>query len=121
MHRRDHRQDVRSRTWRRAGTGATEDTRHFPMARYDIGGHGIRWQLGWDETGRTFYAFRLQEATGGAWELVEAFGAGPGEHPSIESLEEAVGLPIPAEIRAGMAHDHAHPAPGGCRRGGWGR
>ena len=118
MHIQDHQ---RRRGWRRSGHGATEHSRHYPMPRFGIGGHGVRWDLGWDEGTRTFYALYSEEADEGGFALLEAFGTAPAEHPSIESLEAALGLPVPAGLREALEHERLHPHPGRCRRGGWGQ
>lgn len=119
MHIQDHQ---RRRGWRRAGRGATEHSRHYPMPRFGIGGDGVRWDLGWDAAAGTFHALRSVETDDDGFGLVDAFGTGsPGEHPTLESLEAAVGLPVPPGLREALDRERLHPHPGRCRRGGWGQ
>lgn len=81
-------------------------------ARYEIDlEDGSWWELGWDPPLATFYA---QHYGGGELdEPVEWHGTRPGNHPDVDSLEDALGWVVPGEVRADLEADRAAwPGPG---------
>ena len=76
-------------------------------ARYEVDlPDGSWWELGWDPPLATFYA-QLYAAVGGDEPPAAWHGIRPAQHPDVDSLEEALGWVVPADIRAELEADRA--------------
>lgn len=94
-------------------TTPSSATDRAEAARYEIDlDDGSWWELGWDPPLATFYA---QHYGGGGDEpLAEWHGTLPGQHPDLDSLEDALCWVVPGDVRADLEADRAAwPGPGG--------
>ncbi|MFP5375770.1 MAG: hypothetical protein ACLGIO_03170 [Acidimicrobiia bacterium] len=74
-------------------------------ARYEVDlPDGSWWELGWDPPLATFYA-QLYAAAPGDEPPAAWHGTRPAQHPDVDSLEEALGWVVPAEIRSELEAD----------------
>ena len=85
-------------------THTASDPGRVAGARYEVDlPDGSWWELGWDPPLATFYAQLYAAASDeplAAWH-----GTRPSQHPDVDSLEEALGWVVPADIRAELEAD----------------
>jgi hypothetical protein len=92
--------------------GADEVLRRGRRAavRYEVfRGDGCRWELGWDAAMETFFAQRFgdPDADVVSDEMTVWLGTRPGEHPNVDSLEDALCWEVKEFVRAELEADRA--------------
>ena len=96
-----------------AVNGASTATRacgRTAAARYQVGvGDGTWWELGWDPPLATYYAQHWHEPADDDddEQVTEWLGTWFAEHPSVNSLEEALGWTVPEAMRAELDADRS--------------
>ncbi|HET7486659.1 MAG TPA: hypothetical protein VFJ85_01935 [Acidimicrobiales bacterium] len=77
-------------------------------ARYEVDDDdGSWWELGWDAPLATFYAQHWGAPDDGGEPVSDWHGRIWAEHPDLDSLEEALGWVLPADVRADLEDDRA--------------